>query len=148
VSPRDRSARATARRLQRRLQRGRAAPRGAGAREEVTVKKLEAVIRPFKVDDVTAALAAVGVTGVTVSEVRGYGRQKGHVEIYRSAEYATEFVPKVKLEVAVPDELAGRALEALERAARSGRIGDGKVFVGALEGAVRIRTGERGGGAL
>jgi nitrogen regulatory protein PII len=112
------------------------------------VKKLEAVIRPFKVDDVTAALAALGVTGVTVSEVRGYGRQKGHTEVYRSAEYATEFVPKVKVEVAVPDAIAGAAVEALRRAARSGRIGDGKVFVGSLEGAVRIRTGERGGDAL
>lgn len=112
------------------------------------MKKLEAIIRPFKVDDVTAALAAAGVTGITVSEVKGFGRQKGHVEIYRSAEYSIDFVPKVKVELFVPDALAGAALEALERAARSGRIGDGKVFLGEVNVAVRIRTGERGDDAL
>ena len=112
------------------------------------MKKLEAIIRPFKLQEVTAALAAAGVTGVTVSEVRGFGRQKGHVEVYRSNEYSIDFVPKVKVEVAVPDELIRHAIEALEGAARSGRVGDGKLFLGDVEAAVRIRTGERGGDAL
>ena len=112
------------------------------------MKRLEAIIRPFKVQDVAAALAAAGITGVTWSEVKGFGRQKGHVEIYRSAEYSIDFVPKVKLEVTVPDALVAIALEVLEGAARSGRVGDGKMFVGAVESAVRIRTGERGSAAL
>jgi nitrogen regulatory protein PII len=114
----------------------------------VGVKKLEAIIRPFKVQDVTSALADAGVTGVTVSEVKGFGRQKGRVEIYRSMEYSIGFVPKVKVEVAVPDALVPLALEVLERAARSGRIGDGKLFVEDVEAAIRIRTGERGADAL
>jgi nitrogen regulatory protein PII len=112
------------------------------------VKKLEAIIRTFKLQEVTVALVAAGVTGVTATEVRGFGRQKGHVEVYRSREFSIDFVPKVKLEVAVPDELMPQALEALEAAARCGRVGDGKLYFGCLETIVRIRTGERGGAAL
>jgi nitrogen regulatory protein P-II 2 len=106
------------------------------------VKLILAIIKPFKLEDVQAALAALGVQGMTATEVKGYGRQKGHTEIYRGAEYQTNMVPKVKLEVAVPDELAGRAVEAIQQAAHTGAIGDGKIFVLDLGSAVRIRTGE------
>ena len=112
------------------------------------MKKIEAIIKPFKLDDVKEALAEVGVLGMTVSEVKGFGRQKGHTELYRGAEYVVDFLPKVKLEAAVPDELAGPAVEAIENAARTGRIGDGKIFVSSLDEVVRIRTGERGKDAL
>jgi nitrogen regulatory protein P-II 2 len=107
-----------------------------------------AIIKPFKLDDVRAALGAIGVEGLTVSEVRGYGRQKGQTEIYRGAEYAVSFVPKVKLEIAVDDSLAARVVEAIRDTANTGKIGDGKIFVYDLGEVVRIRTGETGSGAL
>lgn len=112
------------------------------------MKKLEAIVRPFKLEDVKAALMEIGVSGLTISEVKGFGRQKGQAELYRGAEYVVAFVPKVKVEVAVPDALVARAVEVLTAAVRTGRIGDGKVFVGALEEVVRVRTGERGEDAL
>jgi nitrogen regulatory protein P-II 2 len=112
------------------------------------MKLIIAVIKPFKLDEVRDALSAVGVQGITVSEVKGYGRQKGHTEIYRGAEYAIHFLPKVRLEIAVPSENAERAVEAIVAAARTGQIGDGKIFVTPLESAVRIRTGETDDDAL
>jgi nitrogen regulatory protein P-II 1 len=112
------------------------------------MKKIEAIIKPHRLDDVKEALNALGVSGMTVSEVRGYGRQKGHTEIYRGAEYTVDFVPKVKIEVVVDDSLASGAEEAIVVAARTDKIGDGKVFVYDCESAVRIRTGERGPEAL
>ncbi len=112
------------------------------------MKKIEAIIKPFKLDDVKEALHEVGVEGMTVTEIKGFGRQRGHTEIYRGAEYVVDFLPKVKVEVVVPAEIVHVALEAIERAARTGRIGDGKIFVTAVEEAVRIRTGERGEAAL
>jgi nitrogen regulatory protein P-II 1 len=108
------------------------------------VKKIEAIIKPFKLDDVKDALHEVGVSGITVTEVKGFGRQKGHTELYRGAEYVVDFLPKVKVEVVVEDELADRTVEAIENAARTGRIGDGKIFVIPVEQAIRIRTGDRG----
>jgi nitrogen regulatory protein P-II 1 len=110
--------------------------------------KIEAMIRPFRLDDVKDALDAVGVGGITVTEVRGFGRQRGKSEVYRGAEYVVDFVPKVKIEVVVKDELVDQVVEAIESAARSGRIGDGKIFITELKDAVRIRTGERGNDAL
>jgi nitrogen regulatory protein P-II 2 len=107
-----------------------------------------AIIEPFKLDEVREALTAIGLQGLTVTEVKGYGRQKGHTEIYRGAEYAVSFLPKVKIEVAVADEYADRAVEAIATAARTGQIGDGKIFVHDIEKAVRIRTGETDGDAL
>ncbi|MGC1678379.1 MAG: P-II family nitrogen regulator [Candidatus Binataceae bacterium] len=112
------------------------------------MKKVEAIIKPFKLDEVKEALSSIGVQGLTVSEVKGFGRQKGHTELYRGAEYVVDFLPKVKLEIIVDDELAGQVVETMERAARTGRIGDGKIFVMAVEEVVRIRTGERGSSAL
>ena len=112
------------------------------------MKKVEAIIKPFKLDEVKEALSSIGVQGLTVSEVKGFGRQKGHTELYRGAEYVVDFLPKVKLEIIVSDELAGQVVETIERAARTGRIGDGKIFVMPMEEAVRIRTGERGANAL
>ena len=112
------------------------------------MKKVEAVIKPFKLDDVKDALHDAGVSGITVTEVKGFGRQKGHTELYRGAEYVVDFLPKVKVEVVVEDELAGRAVEAIENSARTGRIGDGKIFVIPVEQAVRIRTGESGTDAI
>jgi len=112
------------------------------------MKKVEAIVKPFKLDDVKEALGEVGVMGLTVTEVKGFGRQRGHTESYRGAEYIVDFLPKMKIEVVVPDELVPAVLEAVERAARTGRIGDGKIFVTPVEEAVRIRTGERGEGAL
>jgi nitrogen regulatory protein P-II 2 len=112
------------------------------------VKLIIAVIKPFKLDDVREALLALGVSGMTVSEVKGFGRQKGQTEIYRGAEYATNMVPKVKIEVAVGDDLAPRAIEAIQQAAHTGAIGDGKIFLVDMEGAVRIRTGETNETAL
>jgi nitrogen regulatory protein P-II 1 len=107
------------------------------------VKKIEAIIKPFKLDEVKEALHEVGVSGITVTEAKGFGRQKGHTELYRGAEYVVDFLPKVKLEVVVSDSLADRVVEAISAAAQTGRIGDGKVFVIPIESAVRIRTGER-----
>ncbi len=112
------------------------------------MKLIVAVVKPFKLDAVREALTSVGVQGVTVSEVKGFGRQKGHTEIYRGAEYAVNYVPKLKVEVVVPDDLAERVVEAVEGAARTGEIGDGKIFVSELEQAIRIRTGETGADAL
>jgi nitrogen regulatory protein P-II 1 len=112
------------------------------------VKKIEAVIKPFKLDEVKEALHDVGVTGITVTEAKGFGRQKGHTELYRGAEYVVDFLPKVKLEVIVEDNLAERVVEAIANAARTGRIGDGKIFVIPVEEVLRIRTGERGAEAV
>jgi nitrogen regulatory protein P-II 1 len=112
------------------------------------VKKVEAVIKPFKLDEVKEALHEVGVSGITVTEAKGFGRQKGHTELYRGAEYVVDFLPKVRLEVVVEDGLAERVVEAIANAARTGRIGDGKIFVSSVEEAVRIRTGERGSDAI
>lgn len=112
------------------------------------MKLIIAVIKPSRLDDVREALTALGVEGMTVSEVKGYGRQKGHKEIYRGSEYTVNFVPKIKIEVAVNDDVAERSVQAVQEAARTGQIGDGKIFVLAVEEAVRIRTGETGGNAL
>ncbi|MBU6207064.1 MAG: P-II family nitrogen regulator [Alphaproteobacteria bacterium] len=112
------------------------------------MKKIEAIIKPFKLDEVKDALQAVGVTGITVLEAKGFGRQKGHTELYRGAEYVVDFLPKVKLEVVVDDAIVTPAVEAIMQAAHTGRIGDGKIFVSTIEGAYRIRTGERDTDAL
>ena len=112
------------------------------------MKKIEAIIKPFKVDEVKKALNEAGVTGMTVLEVKGFGRQKGHTEVYRGAEYVVDFIPKVKIEAAVPAELVPAVVERILTAARTGKIGDGKIFVYDLEEAIRIRTGERGKEAL
>ena len=112
------------------------------------MKKIEAIIKPFKLDEVREALSEIGVTGLTVTEVKGFGRQKGHTELYRGAEYVVDFLPKVKLEVVVADSLLDRAMEAVITAARTGKIGDGKIFVSAIEQVVRIRTGESGEEAI
>ncbi len=112
------------------------------------MKKVEAVIKPFKLDEVKNALSKIGVQGLTVSEVRGFGRQKGHKEQYRGAEYTIDFVPKVKIEVVVADGSVAGVVDAITRAARTGEIGDGKIFVSSLEEAIRIRTGERGESAV
>ena len=112
------------------------------------MKKIEAVIKPFKLDDVKDALHEVGVSGITVTEVKGFGRQKGHTELYRGAEYVIDFLPKVKVEVVVEDVLVENVIEAITQAARTGRIGDGKIFVLPIDEAVRIRTGDRGPDAI
>ena len=112
------------------------------------MKLITAIIKPFKLDEVREALSSIGVQGITVTEVKGFGRQKGHTELYRGAEYVVDFLPKVKVEAAVVDELVERVIEALEGAARTGKIGDGKIFVYDLEQVVRIRTGETGKEAL
>lgn len=112
------------------------------------MKKIEAIIKPFKLDEVKESLQGVGVQGMTVSEVKGFGRQKGHTELYRGAEYVVDFLPKIKLELAVSDELADKAVQAIVEAANTGRIGDGKIFVSEIEEAIRIRTGERGSDAV
>ena len=124
----------------------RVAPAALGDGE--AMKKIEAIIKPFKLDEVKTALHEVGITGMTVSEVRGFGRQKGHTEVYRGAEYVIDFLPKVKIEVVVDDALAVRAVEAIQQAAKTDKIGDGKIFVLPVEEAVRIRTGERGADAV
>ncbi len=112
------------------------------------MKKVEAIIKPFKLDDVKDRLGEVGIQGITVFEVKGFGRQKGHTELYRGAEYVVDFLPKIKIEVIVPDEMVDDVIEAIEGSARTGRIGDGKIFVSSVDEAVRIRTGERGEAAL
>jgi nitrogen regulatory protein P-II 1 len=112
------------------------------------MKKIEAVIKPFKLEEVKEGLMEIDVKGMTVTEVKGFGRQKGHTEIYRGAEYRVDFVPKIKLEVVVPSELASKVVEVIEHRARTGQIGDGKIFVSSLEETVRIRTGERGKEAI
>jgi nitrogen regulatory protein P-II 1 len=112
------------------------------------MKKIEAIIKPFKLDDVKEALSQVGVEGLTVTEVKGFGRQKGHTELYRGAEYVVDFLPKIKLEIVVRDEIVERVITTISDAANTGKIGDGKIFVLPLEEAVRIRTGERGPAAV
>ena len=112
------------------------------------MKLITAVIKPFKLDEVREALSEVGVSGITVTEVKGFGRQKGHTELYRGAEYVVDFLPKVKIEVAIKDDLLDQVIEAIEKSANTGKIGDGKIFVYPLEQAIRIRTGETGADAL
>jgi len=112
------------------------------------VKKVEAIIKPFKLDEVKQALSEIGIAGLTATEVKGFGRQKGHTELYRGAEYVVDFLPKVKVEVVVAAQMVARVVEVIERAAKTGRIGDGKIFVSPIEEVVRIRTGERGEEAL
>ena len=112
------------------------------------MKLITAIIKNFKLDEVRTALSGVGVSGVTVTEVKGFGRQKGHTELYRGAEYSVDFLPKIKLEVAVSDDLVETAIEAIEQSARTGKIGDGKIFVSTLSDVIRIRTGERGPEAI
>ena len=112
------------------------------------MKKIEAIVKPFKLDEVREALSEVGVTGLTVTEVKGFGRQKGHTELYRGAEYVVDFLPKVKVEMVLADALVERAIEAIVKAARTGKIGDGKIFVTGVEQAIRIRTGESGEAAV
>ena len=112
------------------------------------MKKVEAIIKPFKLDEVKEALQEVGLQGITVTEAKGFGRQKGHTELYRGAEYVVDFLPKIKLEVVVQDDQVDRVITAIQEAANTGRIGDGKIFVAPIGDAVRIRTGERGGDAI
>ncbi len=112
------------------------------------MKKIEAIIRPSRVDEVKDALSSIGVSGMTVTEVKGFGRQKGHKELYRGAEYIVDFVPKVKIEVVIQDDLVGQAIDAIEQTARTGNLGDGKIFVLEVVEAVRLRTGERGNLAI
>jgi nitrogen regulatory protein P-II 1 len=112
------------------------------------MKKIEAIIKPFKLDEVKEALQEAGLQGITVVEAKGFGRQKGHTELYRGAEYVVDFLPKVKLEIVIADELVDQAVDAIRRAAQTGRIGDGKIFVSTVEEAIRIRTGETGADAI
>jgi nitrogen regulatory protein P-II 1 len=112
------------------------------------MKKVEAIIKPFKLDEVKEALHEVGIKGITVTEAKGFGRQKGHTELYRGAEYVVDFLPKVKIEVVMEDTMVERAIEAIQQAAHTGRIGDGKIFVTTIEEAIRIRTGEHGADAI
>jgi nitrogen regulatory protein P-II 1 len=112
------------------------------------MKLVEAIIKPFKLDEVKDALNEIGIEGITVSEVKGFGRQKGHTELYRGAEYVVDFIPKVKLEIAIADELVAKVIEVIENTAKTGRIGDGKIFILPLDEAVRIRTGEKGNEAI
>ncbi|RMF48375.1 MAG: P-II family nitrogen regulator [Deltaproteobacteria bacterium] len=112
------------------------------------MRKVEAIIKPFKLDEVKEALNEIGIQGITVSEVKGFGRQKGHTELYRGAEYVVDFIPKIKMEIIVSDDMAAKVVEVIEEAAKTGRIGDGKIFVTPIDEVVRIRTGERGEDAL
>ena len=112
------------------------------------MKQITAIIKPFKLEEVREALGEVGVSGLTVTEVKGFGRQKGHTELYRGAEYVVDFLPKVKLEVVLADDMLGKALDAIQKAAKTGRIGDGKIFISNVEEAIRIRTGETGADAI
>lgn len=112
------------------------------------MKKVDAIIKPFKLDEVKEALNEIGIQGITVSEVKGFGRQKGHTELYRGAEYVVDFIPKIKLEIIVADDILPKVVEAIEKAAKTGRIGDGKIFVTPVDAVVRIRTGETGEDAL
>jgi nitrogen regulatory protein P-II 1 len=123
-------------------------PLSFSEREDNCVKKVEAIIKPFKLDEVKEALNEIGVQGITVSEVKGFGRQKGHTELYRGAEYVVDFIPKIKLEIIVSDAILPQVVEAIEKSAKTGRIGDGKIFVTPVEAVVRIRTGETGEDAL
>jgi nitrogen regulatory protein P-II 1 len=121
---------------------------GVAAGERIAMKKVEAIIKPFKLDEVKEALHEVGIQGITVTEAKGFGRQKGHTELYRGAEYVVDFLPKVKIEVVMEDAMVERAVEAIQTAAHTGRIGDGKIFVSTIDEAIRIRTGERGPDAI
>jgi len=112
------------------------------------MKKIEAIIKPFKLDDVKEALQEIGLSGITVTEARGFGRQKGHTELYRGAEYVIDFLPKIKIEIVVEDKMVDKTVDAIVNAARTGKIGDGKIFITAVEDAIRIRTGERGNSAI
>jgi len=112
------------------------------------MKKIEAIIKPFKLDEVKNSLALIGIQGLTVYEAKGFGRQKGHTELYRGAEYVVDFLPKVKIEIIVDDELLESAIDSIEQSAKTGRIGDGKIFVSSIEQAIRIRTGEKGNDAI
>ncbi|MCB1505111.1 MAG: P-II family nitrogen regulator [Hyphomicrobiaceae bacterium] len=112
------------------------------------MKKIEAIIKPFKLDEVKEALQEIGLQGITVIEAKGFGRQKGHTELYRGAEYVVDFLPKVKVEVVLSDEMVDKAVETIQNAAKTGRIGDGKIFISSIEEAIRIRTGETGGDAI
>jgi len=123
-------------------------PAVAISNQEINMKLITAIVKPFKLDDVREALSEIGVQGITVTEVKGFGRQKGHTELYRGAEYVVDFLPKVKIEVAVGDASVEQTIEAITKAANTGKIGDGKVFVSALEQVVRIRTGETGEEAI
>jgi len=115
---------------------------------ETAMKMITAIIKPFKLDDVREAVAEIGIRGITVTEVKGFGRQRGHTELYRGAEYVVDFLPKAKIELAVPDEIADRVIEAIATTARTGKVGDGKIFVTELVQAIRIRTGETGSAAV
>jgi nitrogen regulatory protein P-II 1 len=115
---------------------------------ELMMKKIEAIFKPFKLDEVREALSEIGVSGLTVTEVKGFGRQKGHTELYRGAEYVVDFLPKVKIEVVLPDNLAERAVDAIIKAARTGKIGDGKIFISNVDQVIRIRTGETNEAAI
>jgi len=112
------------------------------------MKKIDAIIKPFKLDDVKEALNDIGIQGMTISEVKGYGRQKGHTEIYRGAEYVVDFIPKIKIEVVVPEEMLEQALEKIEASAKTGKLGDGKIFVTSVERVIRVRTGEENEDAI
>jgi nitrogen regulatory protein P-II 1 len=112
------------------------------------MKKIEAIVKPFKLDDVKEALQEIGLSGITVTEARGFGRQKGHTELYRGAEYVVDFLPKIKIEIVVEDKMVDRTVDAIVTAARTGKIGDGKIFISPVEEAIRIRTGERGNSAI
>jgi len=112
------------------------------------MRKVEAIIKPFKLDEVKEALSGIGIQGMTVTEVKGFGRQKGHTELYRGAEYVVDFLPKIKIEIAIPDDVVDKAVQAIVEAANTGRIGDGKIFILPMEECIRIRTGERGSSAL
>jgi nitrogen regulatory protein P-II 1 len=120
----------------------------APVHEEPSMRKVEAIIKPFKLDEVKEALHGIGIQGMTVTEVKGFGRQKGHTELYRGAEYVVDFLPKIKIEIAVSDDLVNKVVDAIVTAANTGRIGDGKIFVTSMEEVIRIRTGERGPDAL
>ncbi len=112
------------------------------------MKKIEAIIKPHKLEDVKEALTSIGISGMSVTEIKGFGKQKGHTELYRGAEYVIDFIPKIKIEVVIPDEMVEKAVEVIIKAARTGKIGDGKIFIIPVEDAIRIRTGERGDNAL
>lgn len=116
--------------------------------EGAKMKKIEAIIKPFKLDEVKEALQEIGLQGITVIEAKGFGRQKGHTELYRGAEYVVDFLPKVKIEVVLSDDMLDKAIEAIQKAAKTGRIGDGKIFISSIEDAIRIRTGESGREAI
>ena len=112
------------------------------------MKKIEAIIKPFKLDEVKDALNEIGIQGMTVTEVKGFGRQKGHTELYRGAEYVVDFIPKIKIEIVISDDLAGKVVDTMEKVAKTGKIGDGKIFVYTVDEVIRIRTGERGDAAV